>query len=216
MTRLTALTTVAVLATAGSAIAQKPNPGKQAVSIKTSANVIVFSQPVTISGSVKGANAGVTVVLQRHAPGATTFADQTNATTDANGDYSFVVRPRVNTVFRALAKTSPEVASGDQTVNVRPLVGLIPSDSTPRRGQVVTLRGTVRPAHDGRQVSIQRKRPDGTWAAVTRVTLRDAGSTFSTYRKRLTIRATGVYRTVILDHADHAEGVSRERTLTVG
>jgi hypothetical protein len=216
MRRLLTLTTVAVMAASGSAIAQKPNkPGKGAVSIKTSVNILIASQPVTITGSVKGAAAGVTVVLQRHAPGATTFADQATVTTDAQGNYSTVQRPRVNTVYRVVAKTAPEVASGEQTVSVRPLIGLTPSDSTPRKGQVVTLRGSVRPAHDGRSVSIQRKRPDGTWAQVTTARLADAGSVYSTYRKRLTIRATAVYRVVLADHADHAEGVSRERTLTI-
>ena len=34
--------------------------------------------------------------------------------------------------------------------------------------------------------------------------------------KRIRIRRSGTYRTVIAAHTDHAEGVSRERSLTVG
>ena len=46
--------------------------------------------------------------------------------------------------------------------------------------------------------------------------MRDAGDTFSRYRRRLRVRSTGTYRTLIEAHADHAEGISRERVLTVG
>ena len=99
---------------------------------------------------------------------------------------------------------------------VAPLVGLKVGDTTPRKGQRVRFRGTVRPQHDGRQVAIQRKNADGTWVTVKTPRLRDAGSTYSRYSKRFRIRRTGTYRTVIAAHADHVEGVSRERTLTVG
>ena len=98
---------------------------------------------------------------------------------------------------------------------VAPLVGLKVSDSTPRKGQRVRFRGSVRPKHDGTRVAIQRKRADGTWVTVRSPLLRDAGSGYSTYSKRIRIRRSGTYRTVIAAHADHAEGVSRERTLTV-
>ena len=131
---------------------------------------------------------------------------------DANGDFTFTQRPSESSVFRATADggTSPDTA-----VAVAPLVGLRVSDSTPRKGQRVRFRGTVRPQHDGTRVAIQRKRADGTWVTVKTPLLRDAGSAYSRYSKRIRIRRSGTYRTVIAAHADHAEGVSRERTLTV-
>jgi len=131
----------------------------------------------------------------------------------ANGDFSFAQRPSASSVYRVTAgtATSPEVA-----VAVAPLVGLKVSDSTPRKGQRVRFHGTVRPKHNGTRVAIQRKRADGTWVTVRSPLLRDAGSSFSRYSKRIRIRRSGTYRTVIAAHADHAEGVSRERALTVG
>ena len=73
----------------------------------------------------------------------------------------------------------------------------------------------MRPQHDGMRVAIQRKRADGSWATVRTAALRDAGSSFSRYSKKIRIRRSGTFRTVLGAHADHAEGVSRERALTV-
>jgi hypothetical protein len=106
--------------------------------------------------------------------------------------------------------------SADLLVRVRPLVGFRVSDTTPRAGQRVRFRGTVRPPHDGSVVSIQRKRADGRFVTVARTRLRDAGDVYSRYGRRLRVRRTGTYRVRIAGHADHAAGFSRERTLTVG
>ena len=195
--------------------AQKP-PKSGDLTLRASAAQITFSNPVTLSGKVKGAKAGVVVTLQRRAADATAFVPAGTATTDGNGDYTFTVRPAQSSVFRASAATTPPATSADEPVAVAPLVGLKVSDATPRKGQRVRFRGTVRPQHDGTRVAIQRKRADGTWVTVRSPLLRDAGSSYSTYSKRIRIRRTGTYRTVIAAHADHAEGVSRERRLTVG
>ena len=215
-THLIALAIVlGALYVATSAGAQKP-PKAGSVSLKASADRVVFSQPVTLDGMVKGAKAGVTVTLERRAAAGTVFTPAATATTTDKGRFSFSVRPRSNSVFRVTAATTPPATSGEVRVDVSPLVGLRVSDRTPHKGQRVRFRGTVRPPHDGRRVAIQRKRADGTWNTVRRPRLRDAGSTFSRYSKRIRIRRSGTYRTVIGAHADHAEGVSRERTLTVG
>jgi len=194
--------------------AQKP-PKAGAVTLKPSAAQVTFPAPVTLTGKVKGAKAGVLVTLERRAADATAFVPAGTATTDGNGDYSFTQQPAESSVFRATAATTPPATSAEEPVAVAPLVGLKVSDATPRKGQRVRFRGTVRPQHDGTRVAIQRKRADGTWATVKSPLLRDAGSAYSRYSKRFRIRRNGTYRTVIAAHADHAEGVSRERTLTV-
>ena len=206
------LTVAVVLAIASEGSAQKP-PKPGATSLKASAQQVTFSQPIALSGKVKGAKQGVTVTIERRAVNSTTYGPAGTATTDANGDFSFADRPAKSSVYKATAGTaaSPEVA-----VAVAPLVGLKVGDSTPRKGQRVRFKGTVRPQHDGTRVAIQRKRADGSWVTVRSPLLRDAGSTYSRYSKRIRIRRSGTYRTVIGAHADHAEGVSRERSLTVG
>jgi hypothetical protein len=208
-------TIIAALALSATGLAQKP-PKAGSLTLKPSADQITYSTPVTLTGKVKGAKAGVVVTLERRAADATAFVPAGTATTDGNGDYTFTQRPAKSSVFRATAATTPPATSADTPVAVAPLVGLRVSDSTPRKGQRVRFRGTVRPQHDGTRVAIQRKRADGSWSTVKTALLRDAGSTYSRYAKRFRIRRSGTYRTVIAAHADHAEGISRERALTVG
>lgn len=198
--------------------AQKPPkpPGQADVSLKASANPVTFSQPLALTGSVKGAHQGVAVTLEGRAPTAAAFAPVATATTDTKGDYAFSPRPSANTTYRVTAATVPPVQSAELLVKVRPLVGLRVSDLTPSAGQRVRFRGTVRPPHDGRLIAIQRKRPDGTFTTVARTRLRDAGDEFSRYGRRVRVRSTATYRTRVTGHDDHAAGFSRERTLTVG
>ena len=215
-THLIALAIVAgVLALATSVDAQSP-PKASAVKLKASASTVTFSTPVTLDGSVKGAKAGVAVTLERRAATGAAFVPVGTATTNDKGRFSFTDRPKVNVVYRAYVSTNPTATSPEATTAVAPLVGLKVGDSTPRKGQRVRFRGTVRPQHDGRRVALQRRRADGTWVTVRTPRLRDAGSTYSRYSKRIRIRRSGTYRTLIGAHADHAEGVSRERTLTLG
>ena len=212
---VTLFAVAAALAIASEGEAQKP-PKPGAITLRASADQITFSDPVALTGKVKGAKAGIVVTLEQRAADATAFAPAGTATTDANGDFAFAQRPAKSTVYRATAATTPPASSPELSVAVAPLVGLRVSDATPRKGQRVRFRGTVRPQHDGMRVAIQRKRADGTWATVRTPRLRDAGSHYSRYSNRIRIRRSGTYRTVIAAHADHAEGVSRERTLTLG
>jgi hypothetical protein len=215
-TQVVALTIVAgALALAANVGAQKP-PKPASVSLKSSASTITFSHPVTLDGDVKGEKAGVTVTLERRPATGTLFTPVTTTTTNDKGRFTFVDRPRVNSVYRATAGTVPPATSADVSTAVAPIVGLRVGDTTPHKGQRVRFRGTVRPPHDGMRVWIQRRRADGSWVTVRTPRLRDAGATFSRYSKRIRIRRSGTYRTVLAAHADHAEGVSRTRTLTVG
>jgi hypothetical protein len=205
----------AALAIASEGEAQKP-PKPGATTLRASADQVTFSTPVALTGKVKGGKQGIVVTLEQRAADATAFAPAGTATTDPNGDFAFAQRPAKSSVYRVTAATTPPASSPDVAVAVAPLVGLKVSDATPRKGRRVRFSGTVRPQHDGTRVAIQRKRADGTWATVRSPLLRDAGSRFSRYSKRIRIRRSGTYRTVIAAHADHAEGVSRERALTVG
>ena len=210
------LTAVALLATSAVTVAQKPKPpGKVEVSLKASANPVKFSIPLVLTASVKGAQAGQQVKLQRRNVNGS-YTDLFTAATNDKGDVAFTQRPAKNTIYRAITVETTPRASADLLVKVAPVVGFTVSDSTPTKGALITFRGTVRPAHDGRRVAIQRKAANGTWATVGKPTLRDAGTRFSKYSRRIRISATAVFRVVIAEHADHAAGVSRERTLTVG
>jgi hypothetical protein len=209
------LAVTALVAPVAASAAKPPKPpGQQGVTLKPAASLITFSHTVVSTASVKGVKAGVNVTLQRRPSTSSTWSDVETKPTDPQGNAAFTTRPRVNTWYRAIARTTPEQASAESLVQVAPLVGFRVSDTTPRAGQRVRFAGTVRPRHNGRRVSIQRKSSTGTWVTVKRVRLRAATSKYSKYATRVRVRRTGTYRVRLAPHADHAEGLSRERTLT--
>ena len=143
--------------------AQKP-PKPGSTTLKASAAQVTFSQPVDADRQGQGRQAGVDVTLERRAADETAFVPAGTAMTRrATATSRSPQRPPKSSVYRVTAATatSPEAA-----VAVAPLVGLKVSDTTPRKGQRVRFRGTVRPQHDGTRVAIQRKRADGTWVTV--------------------------------------------------
>lgn len=197
-----------------------PAPAAVTVSIAAKPNPIVFSGLTTVSGRVSNPKkAGVTVRLEQDttAPYGDAYKLTTlTATTNPNGDYSFAAKPLVNTSFRAVAQTSPNVRSGGSFVRVRTLVGVRLSDSTPRRGSLVRFYGSVFPAHDGARALIQRRTSSGGFVTVARPLLVDAGTARSTYARRIRIFRDGVYRVKVAKDGDHANGYSKTRTVTVG
>jgi hypothetical protein len=197
----------------------KPKPTKPytlpgPVSITAKPNPVVFSTPVIISGRVQSAPAGTLVTLMRRTLPSGTFTGTATSKTAKNGSYSFSHRPPRNTYYRVVASLTPPVQSGDLLVPVRTLVGFRVSDSTPAAGSRVRFSGIVRPRHDGRTAYIQRK--SGTrWVTLARPRLRRVDGQSSGYAKTLRVRRSGTYRVRVLGHSDHAQGISRERTLIV-
>lgn len=195
-------------------------PGGNAVTIAASPLSIAFGKTTTISGQVAGdGNAGVQVTLQGQplaSPAGTKFADVATATTDAMGNYTFAVAPTENTRYAVEAKTKPPVTSPTVDVKVRFAVSFRLSDSTPRRGQRVRFLGTVKPAHDGGAVLIQKRASTGKFKTVAKTVLRTSKTAGqSKYSKRLRIRRKGTYRVRVPADATHATGTSRRRTIRV-
>ena len=202
---------------------QSPPKGTGNLTITATPNPVLFGRSVTISGRLRGGdNSGKTIVLQ-HDPfpyGATYNPQQVaQTTTNAQGDYTFTVGPRVNTNYRTVAKIEPEARSDNRTVGVRMRITRRVSDRTPERGQLVTFRGTVKPNHNGRRVAIQRRRSTGTWRTVARPQLTGtvpyAIGGASVYRKALRINRDGVFRVKINSHGDHIGNKTRRIRLDV-
>lgn len=222
-TTLLALTGAAALAAASVSVAAAQNPNKPAkataVSLDAKPTIVVFGATSTLSGTVTGPQtSGVTVRLD--ADDTRPYGDSykptgRTAVTAANGKYSLAVVPGVNTQYRVVAQTSPNVTSPARLVLVRIKVGLKVSDSTPRSGSRVLFSGSVFPAHDGRTALIQKRSPSGRWVTVTTTTLKDAGTTRSTYSRRIRVSRDGTYRVKVSGDADHVNGFSRTRTLDV-
>ncbi|MEY2514329.1 MAG: hypothetical protein QOJ89_1687 [bacterium] len=213
---------LAALAISPQVLAQgNSNKPPQAASVTLDAkpSPVVFSSVTTLSGKLS-ADTKSGVVVNFEADTTKPYGDKYTpialaTTTNAGGQFSVAYKPAVNTQLRAIAKASPPVTSNARLVLVRPLVGLRVSDSTPRRGSLVTFSGSVFPAHDGTRASIQRRTASGGWVTVARPLLNDAGTAKSTYTRRIRIFRDDVYRVKVAGHDDHVNGFSRPRTLTV-
>jgi hypothetical protein len=191
--------------------------GAAAVTIAATPRVITFGRPTTIAGQVAGRPSARVELEQSPFPFTDPFKNVAKGTTNAAANYAFQVTPALNTRYHVVTKSPPDT-SRDVTVLVRTKVNLRLGDTTPPAGARVRFRGSVFPAHDGSAVRIQRRTSAG-WKTIAKPVLRTAtpldGDTRSTYRKRIRIRRSGIYRTVMPAHADHARGKSRKRRAIV-
>jgi hypothetical protein len=205
-----------VLVCAGPAVAAKPPKGPKPnpnLTIKSSASAVNFGRSITLSGTTKNVPQGTTVEIQQNPYPYSGFKPTgKTAVVDPAGNWSVAgIQPQMHTQYKVVAKTSPPTESGAAFVRVRLSVSFGVSDSTPKKGARVRFHGTVKPAHAGKPVLIQKKTATG-YKTVARTTT----SSTSTYSKRIRIRRNGTYRVIVqsLDQ-DHDNGTSRSRTLRV-
>jgi hypothetical protein len=209
-----------LLVCAGPAVAARPPKGPKPnpnLTIKSSANTVTFGKTVTLSGTTKNVASGTTIEVQQNPYPYSGFKPTgKTAVVDPSGNWSVAgLAPQSHTQYKVVAKTSPPTESAAVFVRVRLRVSFSVSDTTPKKGALVRFSGTVSPAHDGKQVLIQRKTSTG-YTTVSSTTLLDNGTANSKYSKRLRIRRNGTFRIVArsLDQ-DHDNGTSRSRTLRV-
>lgn len=211
-----ALTLFAIPALAQAA---KPLAANPQLSIATNPSSVVSGRNVTITGRLKGnqgSNAAQGIVLQANPHPFAGYVNGSATTTDANGNYTIVTTVTVNTRYRAQTTTAnPVETSGEVTVNAAYRVSFKLSDRTPRRGQLVRFYGTVSPANDGVNASIQRRTSTGAWRTVARTALRDDGATRSKYSRRIRIRSNGTYRVLAPASTSNTLGTSSRRSALV-
>ena len=223
--RLTILLAAALLAVTASPAAanhvaghKAPNQPPGNLTIEASSELIRFGGSVTLSGKLTGPNADAKAVAVQADPFPfADFATVGTANTDAQGDWTFVHKPTVNTRYRARQGGNE---SGVVTVNVRPFISLRVSDSTPRRGARVRFFGRLCPEHDGDAIRLQRRTATGAYRTVRTRTLDDsdteyAGAECSRYSFRVRPRRDGVFRAWFAGDEDHAAGPSRRRRINV-
>jgi hypothetical protein len=184
------------------------------ITISATPTTVKFGGTVTLSGKLTGANnAGRAVNIDQDPFPVDSFTDAGTATTNATGDWTFAHKPTANTRYRA---RSGPAESQNQDVMVRPAISLRLSDRTPRRGQRVRFHGRLCPEHDGVAIALQR-RFGTTWRTLRKPVLKDiAGSTCSSFSRRLRVRRDGAYRARFPGDADHVAGNSRVRRANVG
>jgi plastocyanin len=136
---------------------------KNSVTLSSPKPTAPFAAPLTLSGVVSSQQTGETVSLSAQECGKTTFTQLGTATTTAGGAWSFIVKPALNTVYRARWHGTDSPAT---TVKVSPKLKL-----TRSRGRF-TVRVTAAQAFTGKLVYLQRYRPAvKRWATVKRVKL---------------------------------------------
>lgn len=133
-------------------ISQAQNP---ALTIETTADPIIFGQPVTISGAVAGA-ASQPVTLMAHGRGGTFAAVATSTT--KGGHYAFPVAPQVNTFYEV---TSGSATSSELYEGVKYAISAGVSSPTVQAGQTLLFSGTVAPGHNGHPIYLERQNVSG-------------------------------------------------------
>jgi plastocyanin len=136
---------------------------KTSVTLLASRRVAPFSAPVTLSGFVSSQQTGESVAVSAQECGKTAFTQLGSATTTAGGNWTFTVKPGLNTVYRARWRTTD---SATMTVKVTPKIRLT------RLRSRFTVRISATHGFIGKVVLLQRYRADvRRWVRLKRVTL---------------------------------------------
>jgi hypothetical protein len=204
---------IAVACMAALAVSASAQQQGRTLTLAATPTAVKFGGSITLSGKLGGPNAdGRNVRIQRDVLPLDSFDNAGNATTNATGDWSLVVKPDANARYRA------SVGNTDSTpvdVTVRAAVSLTLSDRTPRRGQRVTFSGRVCPEHDTVTIALQRRSSTG-WKTIASPVLADIpNGTCSSYSVVRRVRRDGRFRARFLGDTDHAAGNSRVKRARV-
>jgi plastocyanin len=133
------------------------------VTLATSAAVVKFGGPVTLSGAINSKQTGQTVTIVQLPYGQTTKQIIATLQTTANGAFSFAVNPQLNTTYQAQWKS----AESSVNVQVQPAIKL-PFVS---RSGYFHFYVTAGQSFGGRYVYLQRFTLARTWVNVRRLQL---------------------------------------------
>ena len=209
----TIITTAAVALVAVPAVqAAKPEPKN--ITIAPNTATIKFGGTATLTGKLNGSNSSSRMVTLQEdpAPFDGSFSNAGTTTTNASGDWTFAVKPTLNTRYRA---RSGNAESKTIDVNVRPAITLKLSDRTPAAGQRVRFFGQFCPEQDGTAVFLQR-RVGTQWHTVKSTLLKDIpGGSCSSYSTRRRVRKDSAFRIHFNGDANHVAGNSGVRRANV-
>jgi hypothetical protein len=196
------LLAIALAAAAAPARAQAPTPH---IPLIFSATSLLSGQGFTVSGVLPGgvADAGRPVQLyERRAPFPGAYTVVSNGSSGPSGEFVFSVTPVRKAYWAVVAPvtaTRPREASPGYLVAVRRQVSIKTSTRRPRKGSLVRFSGFVSPGFPvgpGSVATLQRRNRQGGFTDVRAVLLKAAG-TFSSYRLRVRMKRSGVYRVVV-------------------
>jgi predicted GH43/DUF377 family glycosyl hydrolase len=183
--------------------APPPPPPPPDLTLVSSSAVVLFGQPVTLTGTLKQGGAplaGRAVAISSQRPESTIFDPAGGATTDATGAFTTQVAPSRHAIYKATflgASSEPSVS-----IRVRHLITL----SVVRKGSRGTFRGRIGPSHPGRVVVIEGRKGSSGWKTLARLKT-GARSTFAGVHK-LDPKAKYRFRARIAADRDHLAGTS--------
>jgi hypothetical protein len=173
-------------------ISQAQNP---ALTIVASADPIPFGSSVTITGVLAG-GADRSVTLMARTDGQS-FAPVAQASTDANGNYSFPAQAPINSTFYrvvspgqscvpatpantcAALRSAPPVKSAVLYEGVKDVLSAQASPTTVQAGQQVTFVGSVAPNHAGHVIYLERQDASGQGFHVVQIATVNPDSTYA-------------------------------------
>ena len=153
------------------------------VTAAASRGIVVYGATVTLSGAVSNRRSGETVAILAKQYGEQASAALGTAISGTDGRWSFLVRPRLQTVYEARWKPVATTAtSSPVTVKVRPQVALRVEAA---RGRTVTFFTKARGVRSfaGKALSFQRRNAFGQWVILRKVTLGAASA--ATFKAKL-------------------------------
>jgi hypothetical protein len=186
---------------------------KQAVvtvtsSLTASTSVVTCCQSATLSGTVSNGKAGEPITILAQEFEEDVFRPIGSTTTSSSGQWSFNVRPSIETLYQAKTSTSTTPAL---TIRMHPRVGL-----GFQRGIFSTkvTGGSGATSFAGKVVFFQRRTAAGSWRTLEKVVL-DLNST-ARFHKKLPrgVSIVRVYLTKAQAGPGYLDGVSHTRRFT--
>lgn len=178
----------------------KTKPQPLGLTLAATPNPVEFGKPTILAGALTGTgNAGRQVVLQSNPfPYTQGFLNTSNVQlTGPTGAFSFpLLSVALNTQYRVLIPTKPEIVSPIVSVGVAVRVSTSVSSTHVRRGQRVRFSGTVKPGKGGERIAVQKLKPSG-WVTLAGTITHRASSTSSRYSKHVRISKSGTYRVFV-------------------
>ncbi|HEX6712576.1 MAG TPA: hypothetical protein VF066_04295 [Thermoleophilaceae bacterium] len=152
---------------------------------------IVYGQNAYVNGQLLGdGQGGQPVALEQSAPPFTDWAPVAQVAADAQGYYSFKLRPSQTMQYR----TGSQGTGSERIVQIS-VAPRIKLKAEAVSKTTVRYSGTFAPALAGQTVAIQRRLPGGGWANITNARLHD-GRTFSgRFRARHTMSVRAFFET---------------------
>jgi hypothetical protein len=210
----------ALLALAAPAAAQAPTVD---VPVAFSVRSLLPGAAFSVSGTLPGgaADAGRALELyEQRAPFPAAYALASTGAAGPAGEFTFTVAPVRKAYWAVVAPptaTRPREASNGFLVAVRRKVSIRTSTRRPRKGTLVRFSGFVSPSFPLGPESVatlQRRNAQGAFDNVRSVRLRAAGA-FSSYRLRLRLGVSGVYRVAVPSSTFFSTGASVAVTLRI-